>query len=187
MRHICLSLIWAAKRLLIPQSGDGFPNKSLPKQTLAWCISALMEKHNGKIAQVHTIRSCSRRPERSLCWKQKRQRPDLLLRPKKTLLLLFCFSHPHLDPRLFSDNGYLAGVELAAANELQCRCEVLKQQSLCRQIYSNWGRQQWNACRTSVWQVLTAADAYWPLTLCVCVTHKLWISFVCVSHFFPDK
>lgn len=47
-RHICLSLIWVAKRLLIPWSGDDFPNKSLPKHMPARCISALMENIMGK-------------------------------------------------------------------------------------------------------------------------------------------
>ncbi len=47
-RHICLSLIWVAKRLLIPRSGDDFPNKSLPKHTPARRISALMENIMGK-------------------------------------------------------------------------------------------------------------------------------------------
>lgn len=47
-RHICLSLIWVGKRLLIPQSGDDFPNKSLPKHMPARYISALMENIMGK-------------------------------------------------------------------------------------------------------------------------------------------
>lgn len=49
--HICLSFIWVAKRLLIPQGGDDFPNKSLPKRMRA-TLAGPNGKHNGNIPQT---------------------------------------------------------------------------------------------------------------------------------------
>lgn len=54
-RHICLSLIWVAKRLLIPQSGDDFPNKSLSQTHASQMHLRANGKHNGKITQIHNI------------------------------------------------------------------------------------------------------------------------------------
>lgn len=52
--HICLSFSWVAKRLLIPQNGDDFPNKSLPKRMRA-PLAGSNGKHNGKITQTCNI------------------------------------------------------------------------------------------------------------------------------------
>lgn len=60
---ICLSFIRVAKRLLIPRCGDDFPNKSLPKHMPCSAHPpALMEKHNGKITQMHNARHRQREP-----------------------------------------------------------------------------------------------------------------------------